>query len=64
MCGDMTEYSMISVPCIVRPDRGTNKILQFFMMGKASVPVQLASRKRKKVDEDSTRARQERGESV
>lgn len=42
MCADMTEYSMVSVPCIVRPDRGTNQILLFFMMGKASVPVQLA----------------------
>lgn len=42
MCAGMTEYSMVSVLCIVRPDRGTNQILLFFMMGKASVPVPLA----------------------
>ena len=41
MCTDMTEYCIISIFCIVRPDRDTKKILLFFMLGKASVPVQL-----------------------
>lgn len=44
MCAYMTEYSIIFISCIVRPDRGMNKISLLFMMGKASVPVQLARR--------------------